>query len=347
METKTGATPTTEIVVVGQDQVPALIEHGLLDLQRRFQETFESVTETADQLLERTKTGEVEGALQYLDRMNTQVKKLARRPVWGTGWVVNLWEGTKAGARRKLLARKAIKTALEEQRVGYTTMLDNLERNVAVVIGLSRDAQKVSNTLQEAIVAMEAEKLAIEHAIANWDERDTDGLREAHAAVKRYIKAIGDAEGLKFLHDASVAQLETQRQGREVLCADARQTLPQIDVLLKQQLAQLISQLELRTATARMVKLREGVRAGARANARMVREDAVEVAKIASQPIIDDVTIVEVATDIMGTVDDVRTALNKGILASEDAARQARASREQIRAKLSELHEPTQAKELR
>ena len=301
-----------------------LINESSLKLSDRLAPHSDAVRKASDNLLAAAKVGEVENAGTLLTGMVKELEKIKAPP---PGFIGRLVGDTKWGIRQKLLARTAIRTVLEEMKTDFERSRDKLRSNILLVEELAAASRTTAAALQETIGKMEKEKTEVESFYATL-EPGSEERGNAGAALRRYEKSIADAKGLLFLHQTTAAQLGIQIEERETLYSAMSSLGPQLDVLLKQQLAQLVSQAEVRTATKQMQALRDGVRAVAVENARQAREDAVAVAKIANEPIIDEATIQKLSDELIGMATDVKAAVSAAI---ENGRRAGQAAEEQAK----------------
>jgi uncharacterized protein YaaN involved in tellurite resistance len=314
MEIQHGSSPTAL----------ALINESSLKLSDRLTPHSDAVRKASDSLLAAAKVGEVENAGILLTGMVKELEKMKTPP---TGFIGRFIADTKWGVRQKLLARKAVRTVLEEMKSDFERSRDKLRANIVLVEELAAASRTTAGGLQETIRDMEKEKTELEVFYATL-EAGSEERRNASSALQRYEKSVADAKGLLFLHQTTAAQLSVQIQERETLYSTMSSLGPQLDVLLKQQLAQLVSQAEVRAATKQMQALRDGVRAVAVENARQTREDAVAVAKVANEPIIDEATILKLSDELIGMAADVKAAVKAAI---ENGQRAGQAAEEQAK----------------
>jgi uncharacterized protein YaaN involved in tellurite resistance len=314
MEIQHGSSPTAL----------ALINESSLKLSDRLTPHSDAVRKASDSLLAAAKVGEVENAGILLTGMVKELEKMKTPP---TGFIGRFIADTKWGVRQKLLARKAVRTVLEEMKSDFERSRDKLRANIVLVEELAAASRTTAGGLQETIRDMEKEKTELEVFYATL-EAGSEERRNASSALQRYEKSVADAKGLLFLHQTTAAQLSVQIQERETLYSTMSSLGPQLDVLLKQQLAQLVSQAEVRAATKQMQALRDGVRAVAVENARQTREDAVAVAKVANEPIIDEATILKLSDELIGMAADVKAAVKAAI---EHGQRAGQAAEEQAK----------------
>jgi len=302
----------------------ALVNESSLKLSDRLAPHSDAVRKASDSLLAAAKVGEVENASILLTGMVKELEKMKTPPA---GFIGRFIADTKWGIRQKLLARKAVRTVLEEMKADFERSRDKLRANIVLVEELAAASRTTASGLQETIHDMEKEKTELEVFYTTLDAV-SDERRNASTALRRYEKSIADAKGLLFLHQTTAAQLSVQIQERETLYSTMSSLGPQLDVLLKQQLAQLVSQAEVRAATKKMQALRDGVRAVAVENARQTREDAVAVAKVANEPIIDEATIQKLSDELIGMASDVKAAVKAAI---ENGQRAGQAAEEQAK----------------
>lgn len=306
-------------------------------LTKRVIPTLQKVEQISDEILGKSRVKELAQSEELLSRMSKRLHETKRKTPQNSflRFLYNRYYGLKFVIQKEITERKNIKTFLEEQYAAYQKTARNLEDNIIAVEQLKKVSSALAEELQLKVVALQQEKSSIEEQLPVWEQEDPELAKQARTVLARYGKFIADFQGMQYIHETSVAQLSTQITERRLLVDNMAVLGPQMQTLLKQQLAQMISQQEVKAGIKVIRDAHKNVNTIAVQNAKMAREDAIATAEVAFSPAIHQETVNEIANELTGMMDDVR----KTLLEADNKARSLGESIAENKARIAEKAE--------
>jgi uncharacterized protein YaaN involved in tellurite resistance len=307
----------------GTKDLAAILSQTSTGIQNEVIEAGQQVKEASKDLLEVTQYGELEEAAIIVGTMSKELKKL--NP--------SIWDHIPfLGGRveKKILARKSVKEVLEQVMENYRTVANSLRGNVDRVLVIEEAAVACADALETAIERLETEKEILENAIQKWDKDDTRGLASAQDKLRMYNASINNAATFLTTQRHTIIECGVQCQTRGMLYNTMTALAPQVETLANQQLAMIISQNEVAMAVKINTAAIESVRNAVVINAKMMRQNAKDVAVAAYSPIVDEKTLQASKNEILGMITEVNQAIETALAEGTRAAKAARESEKEI-----------------
>lgn len=304
--------------------LPIILSQEVTDIQDEILPVAEMVKEASRGLLETTQYGDLQEAAEIIGSMSHELDKLKppsffeRIPFLGKN------------IEKKILVRKSIKEVLENAMENYRGVANKLKTNIASVLAIEDSSIRYAEVLEAAIERLEAEKKILDEAIASWDKDDVRGLINAQSKTRAYQASISNATTFLRTQRDTTIQCGVQRQTREMLYSTMTSLAPQVETLANQQLTMIVSGNEVSTAVKINNAAIESTRTATVISARMMRQNAEDVAAAAYSPIIDEATLEASKKEIIAMVGNVRKIIEQALAEGSRAADTARKGEREI-----------------
>jgi len=336
---KTGKNEVVTGELVATKDLTAILAQTSTGIQNEVLEAGQRVKEASKGLLEVTQYGELEEAALIVGTMSKELKKL-NPSIWDHIPIIgNRMES-------KILARKSVKEVLEQVMENYITVADSLRGNVDRVLVIEEAAVQCADALETAIERLEVEKEILENAIKAWDKEDTRGLASAQDKLRMYYASINNAVTFLTTQRHTIIECRVQCQTRGMLYNTMTALAPQVETLANQQLAMIISQNEVATAVRINTAAIESVRNAVVINAKMMRQNAKDVAEAAYSPIVDEKTLQTSKNEILAMITEVNQVIEKALAEGARAAKAAKESEREIEQAIAQAVQGKETKTL-
>ena len=327
---------STAVAVFQPRDLQDIVGSTAVDLYGKMEPLFERARNVAKEIVTNSAVGALGEAADILDEMDEQLNQLTPKQYrWPLSLLAVRYRKTKRGLGRRMLRRQQISVNLEERKTNWEISRNTLKDNIGIVAELGDSAKENRLALEVSQEALGQEIEAVKAEIESLGKAD-EKMPDLQMALVRLQKMQADVAGFRQLQYNTEVDVRLQLAERESLFTGMATIGPQLDMLLHQQLAKLISQREVRGAINHVDSAKAGVARLAKAGAEESRDNAIDMVSAAYGATVAGETLEEVKDITIQMIDGVRAAIKEETKKNEKVVTTAKRCFEEIEAKMRE-----------